>query len=572
MLTINVTPGCHPLQPCSNDNEFFEALNGIDLCALEATISENPDGGAGQSNSATDTVDPYGGDDDISQAVPPSKRRGPDLKPALPFVKMRLWCLYPGTGAPSRMGTLYSRRLGKRGNQLANLSGFTGRVPCRKTMITRFKTLDDHPDLIVEALRAVSEGIQAMRQAAMHQPYLMPPDPEPQKEKQEKVEAGDRTAEINRWRERVLKEGFGQEEFDDVFRWPGAVEEFLLHYLHDDCITCHRCQPDECRKHHEHGLTERRSRRPCPDPDNHHKDRHDDHGTRREWRCRCCRAHVSVTSGTFLKSVKLPLRKVLRCIYNMVDAAYGVAAIRMGVRLNSRGRTMRHGTILQLMHRIRKVMRETHPLPFEGKVEIDEAFVKLKDGVVCLLGAYDTKTRRVYIEIIDGPATKEVMRDFVERVSWPGSRVDTDGTAAWPDDIDRIHGIVIHKYFDYGHVEELKGKGNGRFYITTDRIEGSWGLLKRALRIPVTASCKYFPLYLAEAMWRINHIRNRLEAESYTGEDRRVLALMGQLLANGSISRLTTDEILVWAEPDDDAGTVVADCDLPGEAELPLAA
>lgn len=565
---INVTPGCNPLQPCSNEDQFFEALNGIDVSALEATISENPDG-TGQADSTADTVDPYGGDDDICQSAAPSKRRGPNLKSARPFVMMRLWCLYPGTGAPSRMGTLYSRRLGKRGNQLAILCGFTGRVPCRKTTKGRFETLDKHPDLIMESLRAVSEGVLALKQAATVHPYLIPPDPEPQKEK---AEAHDRTAEINRWRERTLKEGLGQEEFDDRFRWPGAIEEFLLNYMHDGHITCHKCQPNECRKHHNHGLTERRLRRPCPDPDHHDKDRHGDHRTRREWSCRCCRAHVSVTSGTFLERVKLPLRKVLRCIYNMVDAAYGVAAIRMGRRLNSRGRTMRHGTILQLMHRIRKVMRETHPLPFEGKVEIDEAFVKLKDGVVCLLGAYDTKTRRVYIEIIDGPATKQVMRDFIERVSLPGSRVDTDGTAAWPDDIDRIHGVVIHKHFDFGHAEELMGKGNGRFYITTDRIEGSWGLLKRALRIPVSATSKYFPLYLAEAMWRINHVRNRLEAESYVGEDRRVLALMGQLLANGTISRLTTDDILVWAEPDDDAGTVVADCDLPGEEALPQAA
>ena len=564
---INVTPGCNPLQPCSNDDEFFEALDKIDLSALEAEISENPDG-AGRAGFATDTVDPYGEDDDILQTAAPNQRRGPKLKSALPFVKARLWCLYPGTGAPSKMGTFYSRRLEKRGNRLASLCGFTG-LPCRKTMTERFKALDDHTDLIVETLRAISKGILAMQQAATFQPYLIPPDPEPPKEKKE---PRDRTAEINHWRKRVLKEGLGDDEFDDRFRWLGAVEQYLIDRMHGGVMTCHKCHLDDCRKHHEHGLTERRPRRPCPDPDNHDRDRHGDHGTRREWRCRCCGAHVSVTSGTFLENVKLPLRKVLRCIYNMVDAAYGVAAIRMGRRLNSRGRTMRHYTILMLMHRVREIMREKHPLPFEGKVEIDEAVVKLKDGVVNLLGAYDTRTRRVYIEIIDGPATKEVMRDFIERVSLPGSRVDTDGTAAWPDDIDRIHGFVIHKYFDFGHAEELMGKGNGWFYITTDRIEGSWGLLKRALRIPVTASSKYFPLYLAEAMWRINYIRNRREMESYEGEDRRVLALMGQLLANGSVSQLTTEEILVWAEPDTDAGMVVEDCDLPGEVDYPQAA
>lgn len=565
---INLTPGCTPLQPCQNDDEFFKVLDGIDLSALEATISENADE-VGPAVFAASTVDPYGEHGDLSQSAAPAMRRGPKLKSALPFVKIRLWCLYPGTGSPSKMGALYSRRLDKRGNPLASLCGFTGRVPCRKTMTQRFRALDEHTDLIEETLLAISDGIWALQQAAAFQPCLLPPDPEPPKEKKE---PRDRTTEINRWRKRVLTEGLGDDEFDDLFRWQGAIEEFLLRYMHDGVIVCHKCDPNNCRKRHKHGLTERHPRRPCPDPDNHDRDRHEDHGTRREWCCRCCRAHVSVTSGTFLDNVKLPLRKVLRCIYNMVDAAYGVAAIRMGRRLNSRGRTMRHGTILRLMHRVREAMLETHPLPFKGRAEIDEAVVKLKDGLVHLLGAYNARTRRVYIEIIDGPATKAVMRDFVERVSLPGSRVDTDGTAAWPDDIDRIHGVVIHKDFDFGHAEELLGKGNGWFYITTNRIEGSWGLLKRALRIPVTASAQYFPLYLAEAMWRINHIRNRVEAENYEGEDRRVLALMGQLLANGSINQLTADEILEWAEPDVDTETAAEDWDVDGEEEYPQAA
>ena len=49
-------------------------------------------------------------------------------------------------------------------------------------------------------------------------------------------------------------------------------------------------------------------------------------------------------------------------------------------------------------------------------MEIDEARVKLKDGVVHLICAYDHATRRLHIEILDGPATQEVIRDLINRV------------------------------------------------------------------------------------------------------------------------------------------------------------
>ena len=102
---------------------------------------------------------------------PPQKdaRRGPKLKPARPFVVLRLWCLYPGLEAPPHLATL-RKRLATRGDDLAKRSGFIDGVPDRKTMRDRFKRLDAHPSLITEALLAISEAARAVVQ-----PYLMPP-------------------------------------------------------------------------------------------------------------------------------------------------------------------------------------------------------------------------------------------------------------------------------------------------------------------------------------------------------------------------------------------------------------
>ena len=520
------------LHSCPSKDEFFQAVNKIDLTPLEAVIS-GPPATAGQTRSEVPAAGADTFDGEISQNPHGNGQPGPKVKPAKPFVVLRLFSLYPGTGAPPRLGTLH-KLLKQRDNDLAERCGFTGRLPDRGTIRKRFLKLDRHPRLINEALREISPKFVQL--------YLIPPDPGPPPKQDDSIHHS-RTAECNKTRRRILQDGVGDDEFDDLFpRGCGAVN-FILRHVYGGQITCHKCRPWDCRQGHDHGLTERPPRvLKCP-----RKAGHKDgcvHEVHRQWRCRCCGSNVSVTSGIpSLHGVGLPLRTVLRCIHVMLNQAHGVSALRMGTRLNTGGRTMRHGTMLQLTHRIRKAMQEPHPLPFKGTVEIDEAKVKLKDGEVHLIGAYDHATRRVYIEILDGPTDQKVMRDFVERVSLPKSRVYTDGTAAWPPNIDRIHGVVIHKDFDFGHAAELYGEGNGWYYITTNRIEGSWGLLRSALRIPGTASCKYFPLYLAEVMWRINHISNRLEAESYKGEERRIAALMGQLVASMGNRRLNIDEL-----------------------------
>ena len=569
MYVINFIAVANALQLSPSDDEFFQAIDGVDLTALEAIISESP-AAAGQAHYEAETPDHYDGDDEPPLDPQKNARRGAKMIPAGPFVRLRLWCLYPGTGAPPRLGTLH-QRLKKRGDDLAKRCGFIDGVPDRKTILKRYHRLDFHEQVIKEALRSIS--------ARLVQPYLMPPDPEPPLEQDELIHRG-RTKECNETRKRSAQGALGDEEFEELIPRGSGGDDFLLRHLHGDHITCHKCEPGDCNKDHDHGLTERPSRElKCPSPK-----RHDGgciHEVRRQWKCRCCGAHVSVTSGIKrLHNMKIPLRKLLRGIHHMVHSRYGISALSMGCHLNTRWRTMRHLTALDLKHFIQEAMQEPYPLPFRGTVEIDEAKVKLKDGYVNLIGAYDHATRRVYIEILDGPATQEVMRDFVERVSLPGSRVDTDGTAAWPPGIDRIHGVVIHNRYDFGHAEELYGKGDGRFYITTNRIEGSWGLLRRALRIPATITCKYFPLYLAEEMWRMNHLRNRVEAENYKDEERRGAALMGQIVASMGNRRLNTKELqesdetgsnLAAAEPSFSHEPATSDCDPPELVEMPLA-
>ena len=331
-----------------------------------------------------------------------------------------------------------------------------------------------------------------------------------------------------------------------MFHTQGQIEEFLLEHLHGNGLRCHHCisGKKQCAPCPGDQVVEYPPRQPeCPDPALHAQ--HGTHEPRRRWRCRCCRSYLSVTSGTLLDGVKLPLRMVMRCLYNLVEERYGKSTGPAARNLNRVNRNARRGSVHLLMHRIRGAMDEELP-PFEGTTEIDEAVVNLPGGPIHLIGAYNHRTRLVRIEIISKHADQAIMRDFILRVTAPGSRIYTDGTAAYPENLpDRSHHIVIHSNYEWGKREEVKLPGGEKttIYVTTNRIERSWGFLKRALRIPVTVSPKHFPRYLAETQWRINHLHNRKEAETYTGNERRNLVLMGQLVANMYHRRITVKGI-----------------------------
>lgn len=573
---INATPVAPQLQPCPNDDEFFAAIEKLEqrektkqgpLTALAEIISEPR-----YRTDAPDTVDPYAGDDATLQPATPYQRRGPKLKAPWPFVRLRLWCLYRNTGAPRKLGTLCSQRLKKPGDPLAARCGFKPRhLPDRKTIRERFLKLDEQPELIETALRAIS--------AVFTQHYLLPPPLPEYSPEAGKGTRKNRTAEKNAHADRLGREALGPEEYNELFDTQWKREQFLLDWLHGGDLRCHLCITGQkaCFPCAGDRVYEIQARQPeCPNPDNHA--RHGTHESRRQWRCRCCRSRLSVTSGTLLHGVKLPLRAVIRCIHHLVDERYGITVGEMSRKFNRRGKDGRRGSAHMMLHRIREAMDEEHA-PFEGTTEIDEAQIKLPEGVIHLLGAFNIATGRVRIEIIPKEADRAIMADFILRVTAPGSRIDTDGTAAWPPWIrDRQHHTVIHSAYDYAHHEEITGPDGKQktIYVTTLHIEGSWGFLKRALRIPLTVSHKHFPRYLSEAQWRINRLHNRKEAEAYNGEERRNYVLMGQIVANMPHRWTTVQEIRegkrARTEPQPPRCMTPIDHDLPEDVEMPRAA
>jgi len=91
------------------------------------------------------------------------------------------------------------------------------------------------------------------------------------------------------------------------------------------------------------------------------------------YRCKDCRKHFSVRTGTVLAESKLPLHKWLMAIYMLHTARKGVSSIQMAKEL---GITQKSAWFLN--HRIREAMKHRGGL-FSGEVEVDEVYVGGKE-------------------------------------------------------------------------------------------------------------------------------------------------------------------------------------------------
>ncbi len=87
-----------------------------------------------------------------------------------------------------------------------------------------------------------------------------------------------------------------------------------------------------------------------------------------KFRCRDCRQHFSVRTGTVLAESKVSLRKWLMAIYMLHTSRKGVSSVQMAKML---GVTQKTAWFLD--HRIRTAMSHRGGL-FAGEVEVDEAY------------------------------------------------------------------------------------------------------------------------------------------------------------------------------------------------------
>ncbi len=194
------------------------------------------------------------------------------------------------------------------------------------------------------------------------------------------------------------------------------------------------------------------------------------------YRCKDCRKHFSVRTGTVLAESKLPLHKWLMAIYMLHTARKGVSSVQMAKEL---GVTQK--TAWFLNHRIREAMKHRGGL-FTGEVEVDEVYIGGKEknrhaskkknlgrgtaGKQPVFGLHqrDGATRAFPIDGTDKIKLQSAIVENVKR----GSTIYSDSHAGYTGIKGYAHHSVAHTVGEY-----VRGKAH------TNGVESFWALLQR---------------------------------------------------------------------------------------------
>lgn len=224
------------------------------------------------------------------------------------------------------------------------------------------------------------------------------------------------------------------------------------------------------------------------------------------YRCKDCRKHFSVRTGTLMQDSRLPYRKWLAAIYLMGTNIKGISSTKLG---NELAINQNHAWFLG--HRIRKAWQQNANQLLGMVVEVDEAYLggleknkhrsKRKHkgsggtGKEIVVAIKSRDTKKVRALRIPDVSRRTLHYIIIENVA--------KGSVVFTDDNKAYYYLEAHGY-EHQSVHHTAGE-----YVsgqaTTNGVESFWALLKRGYNgIYHKMSPKHLQRYVDEFAGRYN--------------------------------------------------------------------